>query len=66
MSALADLKTRARGPEFLAKLDGPCKGCPEPIVKGEHYICIVDGVGPMHGTCAADYCRVLEEHLEDE
>lgn len=62
---VAQLRTRKRGPEFLAKRDGPCKGCPEPIRGREDYACVVDGVGTMHALCAINYCRVLEEHAED-
>jgi hypothetical protein len=63
---VAELTKRTRGPEFLAKRDGPCKGCPQPIRAREDYICVVDHVGPMHALCAVNYCQILEEHLEDE
>ncbi len=62
---MAELTTRTRGPEFLAKHDGPCKGCPDPIVKGESYCSVVEKVGTMHSLCAANYCRVLAEHAEE-
>jgi hypothetical protein len=62
--AVAELRTKTRGPEVLAKHDGPCKRCPDPIRRGQDYICVVDGVGVMHAICAADYCRILEEHAE--
>lgn len=63
---MAQLKPRSRGPEVLAKLDSPCKGCDRPIVGGEDYICIVEGLGTMHALCAANYCQILEEHVEEE
>lgn len=63
---MAELKTRRRGPEILAKEDGPCKGCDKRIEAGEHYICVVEKVGTMHSHCATNYCRVLEEHLEGD
>lgn len=66
MSPVAELKPRSHGPEVLAKRSGRCKGCPEPIVAGEDYISIVDGVGVMHALCATSYCRVLEEHCEPD
>ena len=62
---VAELTTRTRGPEVLAKVDGPCKGCDKPIVAGEDYVSVVDKVGTMHALCAINYCRVLEEHAED-
>lgn len=63
--AVAQLKTRRHGPEVLAKEDGPCKGCDKRIEAGEHYVCVVEGVGAMHALCARGYCQVLEEHAED-
>jgi hypothetical protein len=62
---VAQLIRPTRGPEFLAKRDGPCKGCDTPIIAGEDYLCVVDHVGVMHAQCAANYCRILEEHAEE-
>ena len=49
--------------EVLAKRSGDCAMCPEPIVKGEHYVAKVDGSdkGWMHATCARAYVRHCEE-----
>lgn len=56
---------RTHGPEVLAKRDGFCKGCTDPVTAREDYIAKVDGIGWMHAFCAASYCRIFEEHQED-
>jgi hypothetical protein len=63
---VAQLTRHTHGPEVLAKRSGACKLCPQPIVAGEDYIAVVDGVGTMHALCAKAYCRTLDEHLPDE
>lgn len=61
------LTRHSHGPEFLAKRDGRCPFCPEPIRRGEHYCVVVDrGVGTMHARCGRDYCRILDEYLDDD
>lgn len=62
---MAELTTRRCGPEFLAKRDGPCKGCGKTIRGGEDYARVVDRVGTMHALCAKNYCAILEEHAEE-
>lgn len=59
--------TPTLGPEIVAKRNGSCPQCPEPIVKGESYIRAVVGCGKqkwMHGDCAAAYVRHREHYQE--
>jgi hypothetical protein len=51
--------------ESLARRDGPCKLCPEPIRAGEDYITKVKAVGWLHVRCAQGYQRVMAEHDDD-
>jgi hypothetical protein len=63
---VGQLAPHTHGREVLAKRGGRCKGCPEPIRRGEDYIVVVDRLGAMHAQCGIAYCRTLNEHLEDE
>jgi hypothetical protein len=63
---VAQLTRPVLGPEVLAKHDGPCPFCPEPIVAGESYIRKVRDRVYMHGPCAAAYDRVIAANLPDE
>jgi hypothetical protein len=63
---VAQLTRPTLGPEVLAKRDGDCAFCPEPIVAGESYIRKVRDREWMHGPCAAAYDRAIAEHLPDE
>lgn len=64
---MAQLKRHTHGPEFWARLDGTCPLCPEPIVRGESVVVVVDNLGTCHALCGVNYCRVLDEELpEDE
>jgi hypothetical protein len=63
---MAQLTRPTLGPEVLAKHDGPCGFCPEPIVAGESYIRKVREPTYMHGPCAAEYDRTIATHLPDE
>jgi hypothetical protein len=63
---VAQLTRPTLGPEVLAKHDGTCPFCPEPIVAGESYIRKVRDRVYMHGPCAAEYDRVIAAELPDE
>jgi hypothetical protein len=55
------------GPEIVARRDGTCPKCPEPIVRGESYIRPVVGCGKkkwMHTDCASAYVRHLENYRQ--
>jgi hypothetical protein len=61
---MADAPTRS--PEVVARKNGSCPQCDEPIIAGESYVSKVDGTkkGWMHATCAAAYVRHLETFHE--
>lgn len=72
MSAVA---TPTTSPEVLARKNGSCPECSEPIVAGESYVAKVDGCkkGWMHATCADAYVRdreradaIFAEHQETD
>jgi hypothetical protein len=48
--------------ETLARKNGPCHLCPDPIVAGEDYIARVGAIGWVHSLCAQGYQRVMAEH----
>lgn len=48
--------------ETLARKNGACRLCPDPIEAGEHYITHLQPVGWVHVKCARGYKRVLDEH----
>lgn len=58
------MATPTRSPEVLARRNGPCSGCPDRIVKGEHYIVKVEGKGWMHARCADAYISARETFEE--
>ncbi len=69
------MATLTVSPEVLARKNGTCPECGDPIVKGESYVQKVDGCkkGWMHALCAAAYVRereqaaeVLAEHQETD
>jgi len=64
---MRQLRRHSHGPAIVAKEPGRCKLCPHPIRPKIDFISEVDGgVGWMHAHCAQNYCRVLDENLEDE
>jgi hypothetical protein len=62
---VADLAVPDLGPEVLAKMNGSCPLCPEPILAGESYIRKAGSLGFVHAICAIGYVHVLEEHDYD-
>ena len=60
--------TPTKTPEVLARKDGECRLCPEPIRSGEDYITKVERYGWVHGKCAGDLRRHQElfEQLNDD
>lgn len=64
---MAELTIPTLGPEILAKRDGECHRCHEPIVAGESYIRKVVNLDRwMHALCAADYKLTLEAELGED
>jgi hypothetical protein len=63
---VAQLTRPTLGPEVLAKRDGSCTYCLEPIVAGESYIRKVRDREWMHGQCATEYDRTIAANLPDE
>jgi hypothetical protein len=63
---VAQLTRPSLGPEILAKREGECSFCHEPIVAGESYIRKVRDRQWMHGRCASAYDRAIAEHLPED
>jgi hypothetical protein len=48
--------------ETLARRNGSCTLCPEPVIAGQSYIAKVDPIGWVHSHCGQSYKRVIDEH----
>jgi hypothetical protein len=61
------LSRRSAGRSTVAKRDGACAFCPEPIRAHIDFIAEAQPIGKWgHTHCVQGYCNVINEHLEDE